>query len=71
MYLSIMEEYFSVNVTHNLRIGLTSNIPPKSFSVDFIHFSVFSSVFKHRTDCCSDYDINAIYSVRLPLFHVE
>ena len=34
-YLSIMEEYFSVEVTHNLRIVLMNNTPANSFSVDF------------------------------------
>ena len=38
MYLSIVEEYFSVEVTHNLRIALMNKAPPRSFSVDFIHF---------------------------------
>ena len=53
MYLSIVEEYFSVQVTRNLLIVLMNNTPPKSFSVDFIHFKYFFSlVFKHRTNWC-------------------
>ena len=40
MYLSIMEEYFSVDVSHNLRIALMNNTPPKSFPVDFMHFNI-------------------------------
>ena len=38
MYLSIVEEYFSVEVTHNLRSALMNSAPLRSFSVDFIHF---------------------------------
>ena len=38
MYLFIVEEYFSVEVRHNLRITLMKNTPRKSFSFDFIHF---------------------------------
>ena len=38
MHLSIVEEYFSVEVTHSLRIPLMNKTPPQSFSVDFIHF---------------------------------
>ena len=54
MYLSIVEDYFSVEVTHNLRIALMNNTP-NSFAVDFTHFLniVFSLVFKHKTDRCS------------------
>ena len=53
-------------------IALTNNTPPKSFSVDFIDFkSVFSSVFQHKTDWCSDYDINVISIIWLPLSPVE
>ena len=48
MYLSVVQQYFSVEVTHNARITLMNNTPPKSFYVDFIHFKfVFSSAFKH------------------------
>ena len=36
MNLSIVDKYFSVEVTHNLRIALIA--PPNSFYVDFIHF---------------------------------
>ena len=52
MYVSIVEEYFSIEVTHNFRMALMNNTPPKNFSVDFTHFLniVFSLVFKHRTD---------------------
>ena len=38
IYLSIAEECFSVEVTHNLRIASKNDASPKSFSVDFIHF---------------------------------
>ena len=38
IYLSIVKEYFSVEVTHNLPITLVNDAPPKRFSVDFIHF---------------------------------
>ena len=38
MYLSIVQECFSVEVTHNLRIASINDASPKSFSVDFIHF---------------------------------
>ena len=38
MYLSIVQAYFSVKVTHNLRIALINNALPKSFFIDFIHF---------------------------------
>ena len=31
MYLSIVKEYFSVEVTHNLRITWMNNTPPKKF----------------------------------------
>ena len=35
MYLSIVEEYFLVEVTHDLCIALINNIPLMRFSVDF------------------------------------
>ena len=38
MFLSIVEKYFSVEVTHNFRIALMNNTQPKRFSVGFIHF---------------------------------
>ena len=38
MNLSIVEEYFSDEVTHNLRIIIMNNAPPKRFSVDFMRF---------------------------------
>ena len=38
LYLSIVEKYFSVEVTHNLHIFLMNNTPSKSYSVDFIHY---------------------------------
>ena len=36
MYLSIMEKYFLVKVTHNLQIALMNETPPKRFSADFL-----------------------------------
>ena len=39
-----MEEYFSVEVTHNLRIVLMNNTPANSFSVDF---SVVRGITRH------------------------
>ena len=49
MYLSVVEQYFLVNVTHNLSIALIINTPSKSFSIGFTHFKYFfSSKFKHR-----------------------
>ena len=54
MYLPTVEEYFSVEVTHNLYIALKNNTLPKNFPVDLsISNIVFSLVFKHRTDRCS------------------
>ena len=53
MYLSIMEKYFSFEVTHNLRIALMNNTPPKKFfcwCYPFLLNIGFSLVFKHRTD---------------------
>ena len=38
MHLSIVEEYFSVELRHNFHIALISNTPLKRFTVDFIHF---------------------------------
>ena len=35
---SIVKEYFSGDLTHNLPNALINNTPLKSFSVDFIHF---------------------------------
>ena len=59
IYLSIVEEYFSVEVTHNLRIGLMNKHSTKKV-VSLIWPSylsiVFSLVFKHRTDWfCNSY----------------
>ena len=48
MCLSIVEEYFSVNVTIHLRIALMNNTPPKRFYVDFIHLKY-----------CFQFDISA------------
>ena len=36
--ITIIKEYFSVEVTHNLLITWMNNTPPKSFSLNFIHF---------------------------------
>ena len=38
MYLSVVEQYFLVNVTRNLSITLIINTPSKSFSIGFTHF---------------------------------
>ena len=38
MYLSVVESYFFVEVTHNSCIALKNNTSPKIFSVDFINF---------------------------------
>ena len=53
MYLSIEEEYFSVEVTPILRIALMNNTPPEKSILMILHIFlniVFSLVFKHRTD---------------------
>ena len=48
MYQSIVKQYFSVEVTHNLGIALMNNTPPKNFPVDFINRSI--EQIEHRTD---------------------
>ena len=55
MYLSIEEEYFSVELTPILRIALMNNTPPEKSILMILHIFlniVFSLVFKHRTDWC-------------------
>ena len=56
MYLSIVEEYFSVKVTDNLSIGLMNKHSTQKVVLlilpSFLNI-VFSLVFKHRTDWCS------------------
>ena len=51
MYLSIVEEYFSVEVTHNLRIGLMNKHSIQNVALlilpSFLNMA-FSMVFKHR-----------------------
>ena len=53
MYLSIVEEYFFVEATHNLHIGsMNKHSTQKSCFVDFIQFfkyCFFSLIFKHGT----------------------
>ena len=53
MYLSIVEEYFSVKVTDNLSIGLMNKHSTQKVVLlilpSFLNI-VFSLVFKHRTD---------------------
>ena len=57
IYLSIVEEYFSVEVTHNLCIGLINKHSNQKVVLmiwpSFLNI-VFSLVFKHRTDWCSN-----------------
>ena len=53
MYLSIVEEYFSVEVTHNLRIGLMNKHSTQKVVLlilpSFLNI-IFSLVFKHKAD---------------------
>ena len=53
MYLSIVKEYFPVEVTHNLRIGLMNKHSTQKVVLlilpSFLNI-VFSLLFKHRTD---------------------
>ena len=56
MYLSIVEEYFSVEVTHNLRIGLMNKHSTQKVVLlilpSFLNI-IFSLVSKHKADWCS------------------
>ena len=53
MYLSIVEEYFSVEVTHNLHIGLMNKHSTQKVVLlilpSFLNI-IFSLVFKHKAD---------------------
>ena len=53
MYLSIVEEYFSVEVTHNLRIGLMNKHSTQKvvllILLSFLNI-IFSLVSKHKAD---------------------
>ena len=55
MYLSLVEEYFPIEGTHNLRIALMNSTPSKVFLLILPIFLniVFSLVFNYRTDWCS------------------
>ena len=56
MYLSIVEVYFSVGVTHNVRFALMNKHFTQTVVLlilpSFLNI-VFGLVFKHRTDLCS------------------
>ena len=53
MYLSIVEEYFCIEVMHNLGITLMNNTSPRVFLLILSIINIaFSSVFKDRTNSC-------------------
>ena len=63
MYLSLVEEYFPIEGTHNLRIALMNSTPSKVFLLILPIFLniVFSLVFNYRTDWCSVYGFIFIF----------